>query len=103
MELEPKMHIPFLVLEQNMTRSSFLTLLAVFSSKNVLGAPRGEELRKHRPAAGGGTVRGGRAGALLTITPAPAASWHQGCLRGKRCSRAESDDGRITVVMQRVT
>lgn len=52
-------------------------------------------------------MRGGRGGGgalLTTVTPAPGRLLAPGAVcRGKRCSRAESDDGRVTVVMQRVT
>lgn len=107
MELEPKMHIPFLVLEQKCDpvklphpARSFLI------QKMCLVLPEGRELRKHRPAAGGGPCEaaGGRGALLATVTPAPNCLLAPGAVcRGKCCSRAEFDDGKVTVVMQRVT
>ena len=94
-------------LNKNVTRSSFLTLLAVFSSKKCAWcSQRGEscantgqqpeEDRARRPGVGGAL--------LATVTPAPNCLLAPGAVcRGKCCSRAEFDDGKVTVVMQRVT
>lgn len=67
MELEPKMHIPFLVLEQKCDpvklphpARSFLI------QKMCLVLPEGRELRKHRPAAGGGPCEAAGVGGALS-------------------------------------